>query len=91
MNAKHLTIVKRVKEKNVFVDNLRYEKSEVKTAVGITLISSVLCLPPELNKPHFVPRPITELLHRTRLLFRRHLSLHIRDISLSPKDQEFLW
>lgn len=45
MNAEHLTIVKRVKEKNVFVDNLRYGKSEVKTDVGITLIFSSLFAP----------------------------------------------
>lgn len=45
-------------------------------------------MPPELTKPHFVPPPIAELSHRTRLLFRRHLSLHIRDISLSLKAQQ---
>jgi hypothetical protein len=45
MNAEHLTIVKRVKEKNVFVDNLRYGKSEVKTEVGITLILQFFVCP----------------------------------------------
>jgi hypothetical protein len=45
MNAEHLTIVKRVKEKNVFVDNLRYGKSEVKADVGITLIFQFFVCP----------------------------------------------